>query len=162
MTSAPNTVTYKSEVYYRIRDETVNIPSSNMVYYINIFGNKLVRLYKSAKAGLIVTELHPYNSDGYINIKIQNKCKKLHVLAAKTFINPFIWNQLSQPTITGLSNIMNNKLHKSGDECNTHQRFTLRSFINLLQKYVKLIRFTLYSIDGVHISAIRINNVFMD
>lgn len=110
MTSAPNTVTHKSEVYYRIRDETVNIPDSNMIYYINIFGNKLVRTCKSAKAGLIITALSPYNSDGYINIKIQNKCKKLHILAAKTFINPFIWHQLDNPTID----------HIDGDRTNNH------------------------------------------
>ena len=110
MTSAPNTVTHKSEVYYRIRDETVNTPDANMIYYINIFGNKLVRAYKSTKAGWIITELHPYNSDGYINIKIQNKCKKLHILAAKTFINPFIWHQLDNPTID----------HIDGDRTNNH------------------------------------------
>lgn len=110
MTSAPNTVTHKSEVYYRIRDESVNISDANMIYYINIFGNKLVRAHKSTKAGWIITEMHPYNSDGYINIKIQNKCKKLHILAAKTFINPFIWNQLSQPTID----------HIDGDRTNNH------------------------------------------
>lgn len=43
-------------------------------------------------------------------------------------------------------------------ECNAHQRFTLHSFIKLLQKYTELIRFTLYSFDGIHMSAIRINN----
>lgn len=110
MTSAPNTVTHKSEVYYKIRDESVNPADANMIYYINIFGNKLVRAYKSVKLGWIIIEMHPYNSDGYINIKIQNKCKKLHILAAKTFINPFIWNQLSQPTID----------HIDGDRTNNH------------------------------------------
>lgn len=110
MVSAPNTLKHKSEVYYRILDETVNTPSANMIYYINIFGNKIVRAYKSSKAGWIIIELHPYISDGYINIKIQNKCKKLHILAAKTFINPFIWNHLNNPTID----------HIDGDRTNNH------------------------------------------
>lgn len=44
--------------------------------------------------------------------------------------------------------------------CTTHQRFTLHSFIKLLQRYYKLIRFTLYSFDGIHINVIRINNRF--
>lgn len=44
------------------------------------------------------------------------------------------------------------------EECNMHQQFTLHAFIELLQQYVELIRFTLYSFDGIRMSSIRINN----
>lgn len=109
---AANTVTYKSEVYYRIRDEDVNTTNSKTTYYINVFGNKLIKVNKNNNKNnnKNIKELHPYNSDGYINIKIQGKCKKLHILSAKTFINPLIWKQLSKPTID----------HIDGDRTNNH------------------------------------------
>lgn len=48
-------------------------------------------------------------------------------------------------------------LEEALEECNAIQ-FTLHAFIELLQKYVNLIRFTLYSFDGIHMTLIRINN----
>ena len=42
--------------------------------------------------------------------------------------------------------------------CHFHQRFTLRSLIKLLEEVDVIIRFDLYSTDGQHMSAIRINN----
>ena len=57
-----------------------------------------------------------------------------------------------------MTNGQDHLLIEALSECNAHQRFTLHSFIELLQKYTELIRFTLYSFDGIHMSAIRINN----
>lgn len=57
-----------------------------------------------------------------------------------------------------MTNGQDHLLIEALSECNVHQRFTLHSFIKLLQKYTELILFTLYSFDGIHMSAIRINN----
>lgn len=104
------TIVVNNETYYRINDNDINTSSSNKTYYINIFGNKIVRKCVTAKNKTIYKQLSPQNLDSYLVITIAGYHKKLHILAAKTFINPLIWSKLKNPSVD----------HIDGDGLNNH------------------------------------------
>ena len=104
------TITVDNETYYRINDNDINNAASNKTYYINIFGSKLVRECRSAKNQTTYKQLSPQNLDSYLVITIAGYHKKLHILAAKTFINPMIWSKLKSPSVD----------HIDGDGLNNH------------------------------------------
>lgn len=104
------TVTVDNETYYRINDNDINNAASNKTYYINIFGNKIVRKCVTAKNKITYKQLSPQNLDSYLVITIAGYHKKMHILAAKTFVNPFIWSKLKHPSVD----------HIDGDGLNNH------------------------------------------
>lgn len=103
-------ITIDNETYYRIIDNDINISTSNKTYYINIFGNKIVRKCEKAKNETTYKQLSPQLVDGYLIINIAGCHKKLHILSAKTFINPYIWYKLKSPSVD----------HIDGDRLNNH------------------------------------------
>lgn len=104
------TIVVDNETYYRVNDSDINNNASNKTYYINIFGNKLVRKCVTAKNKTTYKQLSPQNLDSYLVITIAGYHKKMHILAAKTFINPMIWSKLKHPSVD----------HIDGDGLNNH------------------------------------------
>lgn len=104
------TIVVDNETYYRINDSDINNNASNKTYYINIFGNKMVRECITSKNKTTYKQLSPQNLDSYLVITIAGYHKKMHILAAKTFINPMIWSKLKNPSVD----------HIDGDGLNNH------------------------------------------
>lgn len=131
-----------NETYYRINDTDINTSASNKTYYINIFGDKIVRKCVTVKNQTTYKQLSPQNVDGYLVITVAGYHKKLHILAAKTFVNPFIWNKLSQPTID----------HIDGNGVNNHWtnlRFMEKTENSAIRHAVPRQRITLEDNDNV-------------
>lgn len=95
----PRTIVVDNETYYRINDSDINDNASNKTYYINIFGDKMVRKCITCKNKTTYKQLSPQNLDSYLVITVAGYHKKMHILAAKTFINPLIWSNLKHPSV---------------------------------------------------------------
>lgn len=93
--------------WFKIRDDEVNSKDSAYIYFINIFGNKILR--QNAKKGTTLM-LQPRCIDGYLNISIKGFNKKMHILSAKTFINPLVYKHMHEPTVD----------HIDGNKLNNH------------------------------------------
>lgn len=93
------TIVVDNETYYRINDSDINNNVSNKTYYINIFGDKMVRKCITVKNKTTYKQLSPQKLDSYLVVTIAGYHKKMHILAAKTFINPKIWSKLKHPSV---------------------------------------------------------------
>lgn len=96
-----------SECWFKINDDEVNPKNSAYIYFINIFGNKILR--QNVKKSTTIM-LQPRCIDGYLNISIKGKNKKMHILSAKTFINPLVYKHMHKPTVD----------HIDGNKLNNH------------------------------------------
>ena len=85
-----------SERWFKILDDDINSKNSAYIYFINIFGNKILR--KNLKNGVTIV-MQPRRIDDYLSISIKGFNKKMHHLSAKTFINPSIYKHLHKPSV---------------------------------------------------------------
>lgn len=85
-----------SECWFKINDDDINDKNSAYIYFINIFGNKILR--KNLKNGVTIV-MKPRRIDDYLSISIKGFNKKMHHLSAKTFINPLIYKHMHKPSV---------------------------------------------------------------